>query len=149
MMCGGGGADMARRARGKAAKRRRRSERIWTSASADASESVLPVAGSARFRRRVRVQGNGPRASRLRASGVRAVQEQCTGDATRRGDFGRSSYVGVPAVFQRHTCVSRGSSAREQKNPEVYRLIPGIRDIQQLLPFTDRPSQTTTPRGSS
>jgi hypothetical protein len=110
---------MARRAGGKAAKRRRRSERIWTSASADASESVLPVAGSARFRRRVRVQGNGPRASRLRASGVRAVQEQCTGDATRRGDFGRSSYVGVPAVFQRHTCVSRGSSAREQKNPEV------------------------------
>jgi hypothetical protein len=112
---------MARRARGKAAKRRRRSERIWTSASADASESVLPVAGSARFRRRVRVQGNGPRASRLRASGVRAVQEQCTGDATGRGEFGRSSYAGVPAVFQWHTCVSRGSSAREQKNPEVHR----------------------------
>jgi hypothetical protein len=47
---------MARRARGKAAKRRRWSERIWTSTSADASESVLPVADSARFCRRVRME---------------------------------------------------------------------------------------------
>jgi hypothetical protein len=67
---------MARRAGGKAAKRRRRSERIWTSASADASESVLPVADSARFRTHVRVQGNRPCASKLRANGVRAEQEQ-------------------------------------------------------------------------
>jgi hypothetical protein len=28
--------------------------------------------------------------------------------------------VGVPAVFQQHTCVSRGGSAREQENPEVH-----------------------------
>jgi hypothetical protein len=38
---------MVRRAGGKAAKQRRRSERIWTSASVDTSESVLPVASSA------------------------------------------------------------------------------------------------------
>jgi hypothetical protein len=25
----------------------------------------------------------------------------------------------VPTVFQQHTCVSRGDSAREQENPEV------------------------------
>jgi hypothetical protein len=55
-------------------------------AFASASGSVLPVASSARFRRRVRVQANRPRASRLRANGVRAVQEQCAGDATGRGD---------------------------------------------------------------
>jgi hypothetical protein len=67
---------MAQRARGKAAKRRQRSKQIWTSASADASESVLPVADSARFRRRVRMQGNRPRASKLRANGVRAEPEQ-------------------------------------------------------------------------
>jgi hypothetical protein len=34
------------------------------------------VTGSARFRKRVRVQGNRPRASKLKASGVRAEQEQ-------------------------------------------------------------------------
>jgi hypothetical protein len=76
------------------------------------------VAGSTRFCGRVRVQGNGPRASRLRASGVRVVQELCAGDANGRGDPA-GSYAGVPAVFQRHMCVSRGSSTREQENPEV------------------------------
>jgi hypothetical protein len=70
------------------------------------------VAGSAQFRRRMHVQGNRPRASRLRASGVRAVQKQCAGDATRRGSPA-GSYAGVPAVFQGHTYVSRGSSTRE------------------------------------
>jgi hypothetical protein len=85
---------------------------------ASASGSVLPVAGSARFRRRVRVQGNRPRASRLRASGVRAAQEQCAGDATRHGSPTRS-YAGVPIVFLQHTRVSRGGLAREQENPEV------------------------------
>jgi hypothetical protein len=68
-----------------AAKRRRRSRRNWTGASTGASGSVLPVAGSVRFRRRVRVQGNRPCASRLRASGVRAERERRTGDATKRG----------------------------------------------------------------
>jgi hypothetical protein len=53
-----------------AAKRKQRSGRIWINASADASESVLPVAGSARFRRRERVQDNRPRASRSRAKGT-------------------------------------------------------------------------------
>jgi hypothetical protein len=99
-------------------KRRRRSERIWTSTSADASESVLPVADSARFCRRVRVQGNRPRASKLRVNGVRAVQGQGAGDATERGDPA-GSYAGVPAVFQWHTCASRRSSTREQENLEV------------------------------
>jgi hypothetical protein len=99
-------------------ERARRSGRIWTSVSADASGSVLLVAGLARFRRRVRVQGNRPCASRLRVSGVRAEREQRIGDATRRGGPARG-YAGVPAVFQQHTCVSRGSSAREQENPEV------------------------------
>jgi hypothetical protein len=74
---GGGGAVTARRAgrKGRRSCRTRRSKRNWTGASAGASGSVLPVAGSARFRRRVRVQGNRPHASRLRASGVRAEQE--------------------------------------------------------------------------
>jgi hypothetical protein len=76
------------------------------------------VAGSARFRRHVRVQGNGPRASRLRASGVRAVQEQCAGDATGRGDPA-GGYAGVPTVFLQHTRVSSGGLAREQENPKV------------------------------
>jgi hypothetical protein len=80
--------------------------------------SVLPVADSARFRRRMRVQGNGPRASRLRASGVKAVHEQCAGDATRRGDP-VGAYAGVPAVFLQHTRVSSGGLACEQENPEV------------------------------
>jgi hypothetical protein len=109
---------MARRAGGKAAKRRRRSERISTNASADASKSVLPVAGSVRFRRRERMQGNRPRASSLRASGVRAIQEQCAGDATRRGDRA-GGYAGVPAVFLQHTRVSSGGLTREQENLEV------------------------------
>jgi hypothetical protein len=61
---------------GKAAKQRRRSGRNWTGASADASESVLPVADSARFRRRERVQGNRPRASKLRASDMKAEWER-------------------------------------------------------------------------
>jgi hypothetical protein len=60
----------------KAAKRRRRSERIWTSTSADASESVLPVADSACFCRHVRMQSNKPRASKLEANGVEAERER-------------------------------------------------------------------------
>jgi hypothetical protein len=64
------------------------------------------------------VQGNGPRASRLRASGVRAVQEQCAGDATGRVDPA-GGYAGVPTVFLQHTRVSSGDLACEQENPEV------------------------------
>jgi hypothetical protein len=90
----------------------------WTSTSADASESVLPVADSARFRRRVRVQDNRPCASRLKASGVRAKQKRRTGDAIRRGDP-TGGYASVPAVSQWHLCVSRGSSTREQEDLEV------------------------------
>jgi hypothetical protein len=66
----------------------------------------------------VRVQGNGPRARRLRASGAKAVQEQCAGDATRRGDP-VGGYAGVPTVFLQHTRLSSGGLVREQENPEV------------------------------
>jgi hypothetical protein len=64
------------------------------------------------------VQGNRPRASKLRASGVRAEREQRAGDATRRSDLARG-YVGVPTVFLQHTRVSSGGLAREQESPEV------------------------------
>jgi hypothetical protein len=64
------------------------------------------------------VQGNRPRASKLRASGVRAEREQRAGDATGRGDSA-GGYAGVPAVFQQHMHVSRGSSTREQDDHEV------------------------------
>jgi hypothetical protein len=64
------------------------------------------------------VQGNRSRASRLRASGVRAVQEQCAGDTTGHGDPA-GGYAGVPTVFLQHTRVSSGGLAREQENPEV------------------------------
>jgi hypothetical protein len=74
------------------------------------------VAGSARFRRRVRVQGNRPRASKLRASGVRAEREQRAGDATRRGDPARG-YAGVPTVFLQHMRVSSGGLAHELEKP--------------------------------
>jgi hypothetical protein len=101
-----------------AVKQRRRSGWIWTSASADASESVLPVAGSVCFRRRVRMQGNRPRACRLGAVGAGAKQKWCTGDATKcSGPAG--GYAGVPTVFQQHTRMCSGGSAREQGNPKV------------------------------
>jgi hypothetical protein len=74
------------------------------------------VAGSARSRRRVRGQGNRPRASRLKARGAGAEQEQRAGDATRR-DGPAGGYAGVPAVFRQHTCASRGGSARDQEDP--------------------------------
>jgi hypothetical protein len=59
-----------------AAKQKRRFERIWTSTSTDTSESVLPVIDSARFCRRVRMQSNGPRASKMEADGVEAERER-------------------------------------------------------------------------
>jgi hypothetical protein len=43
-----------------AARRKRRSGRIWTSTSSDTSKSALPVTGSTRFSKRVRVQSNRP-----------------------------------------------------------------------------------------
>jgi hypothetical protein len=76
------------------------------------------VAGLARFRRRVRVQGNRPRTSRLRARGARAEHEQRAGDVTRRGGPA-GGYAGVPIVFLQHTRVSRGGLTREQENLEV------------------------------
>jgi hypothetical protein len=76
------------------------------------------MADSARFRRRVRVQDNRSRASRLKASGVRAEQKRRTRDAIRRGDP-TEGYASVPAMFQWHLCVSRGSSTREQEDLEV------------------------------
>jgi hypothetical protein len=60
------------------------------------------------------MQDNRPRACRLGAVGAGTEQKQCTGDAIRHsGPAG--GYAGVPVVFQWHTCVSRGSSAREQE----------------------------------
>jgi hypothetical protein len=64
------------------------------------------------------MQGNRPRASRLRARGAGAEQEQHAGDATKR-DGPAGGYASVPAVFRQHTCVSRGGSAREQEDLEV------------------------------
>jgi hypothetical protein len=65
------GFDMQRKTgnrwRGRRSCRTRRSGQNWIGASTSASGSVLPVASLARFRRRVRVQGNRPRTSRLRA----------------------------------------------------------------------------------
>jgi hypothetical protein len=105
-------------------------------------------AGSARFRRRVRVQGNRPRASRLRANGVRAEWEQRVGGATRRGGPA-GGYAGVPAVFLQHTRASREGSAREQDDLEVHGGVSianqsgsivssGVHDVQQFLPLVDR-----------
>jgi hypothetical protein len=66
----------------------------------------------ARFLRRVRVQGNRPRACRLGAVGAGAEQKRRAGDATgRSGPAG--GYAGVPTVFLQHTRVSRGGLAHE------------------------------------
>jgi hypothetical protein len=64
------------------------------------------------------MQGNRPRACRLRAVGAGAEQRRRTGDAIKRGGPA-GSYVSVLAVSQRHTCVSRGDSVHEQEDPEV------------------------------
>jgi hypothetical protein len=75
--------------------------------------------GGDRVRRARRSHGTArPRASRLRARGAGAEQEQRAGDATRH-DGPAGGYAGVPAVFRQHTCVSRGGSAREQEDLEV------------------------------
>jgi hypothetical protein len=49
---------------------------------------------------------------------VKAEREQRAGDATGHGDPA-GGYAKVPAVFQWHTCMSRGSSTREQEGLEV------------------------------
>jgi hypothetical protein len=77
------------------------------------------TANSVRFRRHVRMQGNRPRACRLGAVGVGAEHKRGTGDATKRGGPA-GGYVGMPDVFQQHTCVSREGSAREQEDLEVH-----------------------------
>jgi hypothetical protein len=64
------------------------------------------------------VQGSKPRACRLGASGVRKERKQHARDATRRGGPA-GGYAAVPTMFLQHTRVSRGSSTREQENPEV------------------------------
>jgi hypothetical protein len=58
---------LARRARRRSSKAKAevRAELDWRVRGCE--RSVLPVADSARFRRRMRVQGNGPRACRLGA----------------------------------------------------------------------------------
>jgi hypothetical protein len=129
---GGGGADMARRAGGNTAKRRRRSERIWTSTSADASESVLPVADSARFCRHVHMQSSRPHASKLEADGVEAERERrpyewlrkyagsARTGAVRSRRVSSCASRGVRSAMLWHCmCVVRGSSTRELENPRV------------------------------
>jgi hypothetical protein len=90
----------------------------WCSSLRLASRSVLPAADSIRFRRRVHMQGNRPRACRLGAVGAGAEQKRRTGDATKRGGPA-GGYAGVPTVFLQHTRMSKGGSAREQEDPEV------------------------------
>jgi hypothetical protein len=104
--------------RGRRSCRTRRSGRNWTGASASACGNVLPAAGSVCFCRRVRRQGNRPRASRLGASGAGAEWEWRTGAAAwRGGPAGGCS--GMPAVLLEHARVSRGGSAHEQEDPAV------------------------------
>jgi hypothetical protein len=64
------------------------------------------AADSVRFRRRVRMQGNRPRACRLGAVGVGAEQKRRIRGVTKHGSPA-GSYAGVPTVFQWHTCVGR------------------------------------------
>jgi hypothetical protein len=87
-------------------------------------------------------------------------QEQRAGVATKRsGPAG--SYAGVPAMLQRHTCVSKESLAREQVDPggsrrswpsepiRLYRLVPKVHDVQQFLlsSIAQRTAITTNHRG--
>jgi hypothetical protein len=65
------------------------------------------VAGSTQFRRHVRVQGNRPRASRLRARDAGAKRERCTEAAARRG--GPAGGCGdMPAVHAQEQSGRRG-----------------------------------------
>jgi hypothetical protein len=70
------------------------------------------TADSVRFRRRVRMQGNRPRACRLGVIDAGAEQKRRTGDATKR-DGPAGGYAGVPTVFPQHTRVSSGGLARK------------------------------------
>jgi hypothetical protein len=143
-------------------KRRRRSERIWTSTSVDASESVLPVADSARFCRRVRMQSNRPRASKLEADGVEAERERqpCewlrkyAGSARTRAVRSRrvSSCAsrGVRSAMLWHRmCVGKGSSTREQENPRVHGEVGIANPFGSNVSSHDpRHPTVLTPRGS-
>jgi hypothetical protein len=91
----------------------------------------------------------------LRASGVRAEQEQRTGDATRRGNPA-GGYAGVPTVFLQHTHVSRGGLARKQEDLEVREGVGIVNQFGSIIssqgsttssssyPF-DHPPPTTIP----
>jgi hypothetical protein len=153
---------MAWRAGEKAAKRRRRSERIWTSTSADASKSVLPVADSAHFCRRVRVQSNGPRASKLEVDGVEAERERrpCewlrkyagsarTGAVRSRRVSSCASRGVRSAMLWHRMCVGRGSSTREQENPRVRGEVGIANPFGSIVSSHDpRHPTVLTPRGS-
>jgi hypothetical protein len=79
------------------------------------------------------MQGNRSRASKLRAGGVRVIQEQRAGDATKRGGPA-GGYASVPTMFLQHTRMSSGGFglAREQENPEVRR---GVGIVNQSGPI--------------
>jgi hypothetical protein len=68
---------------------------------------------------------------------------QCVGDATGRGDPA-GGYAGVPTVFLWHTCVSRGSSTREQEDPEVRGGV-GIADQSSSIVSFHGPRHPATP----
>jgi hypothetical protein len=102
---------------GKAAKQRRRSGQNWTGASADASGSVLQVASSARFCRRVRMQSNRPRANKLETDDVEAERERRPCEWLRK--YAGSARTGAVRSRRVSSCVGRGCSTREQENPEV------------------------------
>jgi hypothetical protein len=148
---------MARRAGGKAAEGRRRSKRIWTSTSADASESVLPVADSAHFCRHVHMQSNRPRASKLEVDGVEAEQERWPCEWLRK--YAGSARTGAvrsrrvsscvsrgvrSAMLWHRMCVGRGSSTCEQENPRVRREV-GIANPFGSIVSSHDPRHPTVP----
>jgi hypothetical protein len=85
--------------------------------------------------------------SRLRASGVKTVQKQCAGDATKRGDPA-GGYAGVPTVFLQHTRVSSGGLIREQENPEVREGV-GVANQSSPTGFFLESTTSPIPRRSS
>jgi hypothetical protein len=115
------------------ARARARQQATREQARGQWSGSVLPAAAVGRPGwRRSRRRG--------RQSYILCERERRTGDATRRGGPA-GGYAGVPAVFQQHTCVSRGGSACEQENPEVR---GGVSIANQCGPIVSSHKSTTS-----
>jgi hypothetical protein len=103
---------------------------------ADPTRDAGLTAGSVRFHRRVRMQGNRPCACRLEAVDAGAEQKRRTGDATKRSDPA-GGYAGVPTVFLQHTHMSSGGLSREQEDPEVRRGV-GVANRFGLVDFSHK-----------